>query len=249
MKLTPKPFHCVGCRSQFCGWYETVTGQAIQRQEQFFLLNALKQVHAWKILQIGRLGWENDFLTEEQKRHYVIVDRNVPNEASLPIIRAGLDALPVSSKSMDVVIMPHALEFELNPQQVLREARRVLRPEGKLIFLGFNPHGLYRLFRCRVCGLKSIPWCGHFISQHRMHDWLTLLSFELESNSYCFLPSGKFARIERAMGKYAPTLMIGYSIVAIKRTYTMTPIDPVWARSSSFVQPPVTESVSRPFHG
>ncbi|RLA19614.1 MAG: hypothetical protein DRQ56_05020, partial [Gammaproteobacteria bacterium] len=201
--------------------------------------------HAWKILQMGRIGWEETLLTEEQKKHYVIIDRNVQSKAPVAVIQGALDALPVATKSMDVVIMPHTLEFESNPQQVLREAKRVLRPEGKLLFLGFNPRGLYRLFHYRLCGRKGIPWCGHFISQHRMHDWLSLLNFEFESDSYSFLPSRKFRQIETVVGKYAPSLTIGYAIIAIKRTYTMTPITPAWASSRLFSPDPVTDSVSR----
>ncbi len=245
MKLSPRPSHCIGCRGEFCNWYQTTVGQAIYQQEQAFLQKALKQVHAWNILQMGYVSWEDDFLTEEQKRHYVIVDRNRKTTAPVPVIQGALDALPVASKSMDVVIMPHALEFEPNPQQVLREAKRVLRPEGKLLFLGFNPRGLYRLFHYRLCGRKSIPWCGHFISQNRMHDWLSLLSFEFESESYSFLPSRKFRQIETVVGKYTPSLTIGYSITAIKRTYTVTPITPSWVDSTLFTPDPITDSVSR----
>ncbi len=245
MKLSPKPFHCIGCRGEFCHWYQTAVGEAVYQQEREILLQALKQVHAWQILQIGSIGWEDDFLTEEQKRHYVIVDRNVQPDLAVSSIQANLDALPIASKSMDVVIMPHTLEFEPNPQQVLREAKRILRPEGKLLFLGFNPRGVYRLFHYRLCGQKGIPWCGHFISQHRMHDWLSLLSFEFESQSYSFMPSRKFTRIETAVGKYAPSLTIGYAISAVKRTYTMTPIEPAWATSALFRPNPITDAVSR----
>lgn len=245
MKLSPKPVHCIGCRSAFCNWYRSsVAGHAILSQEQAFLRRALKQIHAWKILQMGYLGWESEVLTEEQMRHYLIVDRQSCSDAPVSTVRSALDALPIEGKSMDVVIMPHSLEFESNPQQVLREARRVLRPEGKLIFLGFNPFSPYRLVRYRLCGRSHIPWCGHFISQHRMHDWLSLLDFEFNSESYCFTPSRKFTRLEKVVGKYTPAMTIGYAIVAIKRTYTMTPITPSWIGSRVFNPEPVSESIS-----
>ncbi len=54
--------------------------------------------------------------------------------------------------SIDLVFLPHTLEFSADPHQVLRETERVLIPEGRVIILGFNPLsslGLWRLFRRR----------------------------------------------------------------------------------------------------
>ena len=38
--------------------------------------------------------------------------------------------LPFESQSIDLVVLPHVLEFSDNPHQVLREVERILRPEG-----------------------------------------------------------------------------------------------------------------------
>ena len=39
-------------------------------------------------------------------------------------------ALPVHTGVVDLVVLPHVLEFSSNPHQVLREVSRILMPEG-----------------------------------------------------------------------------------------------------------------------
>ncbi|MBK6906226.1 MAG: methyltransferase domain-containing protein [Rhodocyclaceae bacterium] len=44
--------------------------------------------------------------------------------------------LPFASNSIDLVVVPHTLEFDSNPHQVLREVERVLVPEGQVLVSG-----------------------------------------------------------------------------------------------------------------
>ena len=72
--------------------------------------------------------------------------------------------------------MPHALDLAEAPHQVLREAHRVLTPEGYLILSGFNPWsaaGLLKLMRRR----KGMPWSPGWLAPGRVKDWLALLGF------------------------------------------------------------------------
>ena len=43
--------------------------------------------------------------------------------------------------------MPHVLEFEARPHDTVREAQRVLVPEGTLVVSGFSPWSLMGLWR------------------------------------------------------------------------------------------------------
>ena len=58
-------------------------------------------------------------------------------------MRAAPDFLPIETNSIDLVLLPHILEFSSNPHQILREVQRVLMPEGHVIVCGFNPRSLW----------------------------------------------------------------------------------------------------------
>jgi len=98
------------------------------------------------------------------------------------------EELPFETGSIDLVLLPHTLEFNEHPHQILREVERVLRPEGSVIMSGFNPFSLWGMRR--ALGSKTdYPWCGSFISMSRMKDWLALLGFEVEVVQFaCYTP-------------------------------------------------------------
>ena len=56
------------------------------------------------------------------------------------------------------VVLPHVLEFEANPHQVLRESERVLIGEGHVVILGFNPWSLWGLWRL-LLAWREISCC------------------------------------------------------------------------------------------
>ena len=85
----------------------------------------------------------------------------------------SLIELPFDSGSLDLVVMPHVLEFYEHPHHILREVERVLRPEGNIIISGFNPRSLWGASRAGK--QQGYPWNGNFIALPRMKDWLALL--------------------------------------------------------------------------
>ncbi len=92
------------------------------------------------------------------------------------------DELQLDSDSIDAVILHHALEFTDNPHQVLREAQRVLTPNGHLVVVGFNPWSLHAInTRIRSFSYHSLWRRQRFVSPARLSDWLHLLECELES--------------------------------------------------------------------
>lgn len=124
---------------------------------------------------------------------------NLLRGSRIPLhIKAGKEAgvqiwleaeeLPFETGSIDLVLMPHVLEFSAHPHQILREVERVLRPEGSVIISGFNPLSLWGVRRA-LTNKKEFPWRGNFISLLRIKDWLALLGFEVVDGRFtCYLP-------------------------------------------------------------
>jgi SAM-dependent methyltransferase len=94
--------------------------------------------------------------------------------------------LPFASESIDLIVLPHVLEFAADPHQILREVDRVLRPEGRLVISGFNPASLWgaRQYISRLIGTPYLPRDGQFISLIRIKDWLQLLNFSLDRGHF-----------------------------------------------------------------
>jgi len=155
-----------------------------------------------------------------------------------PSLRCHFDALPFDAASLDLVILPHALELARDPHLALREVERVLVPEGRVIIVGFNPASLWgtrqklgRLRRrvSRSSGELFLPHAGEFVGYRRLRDWLRLLSFEVEAGRFgCYIPPftsarwlARFAWMERAGEHWWPVFGALYYIVAVKRVRGM----------------------------
>ena len=102
--------------------------------------------------------------------------------------RCHYESLPLATASVDLILMPHLLEFAHNPHQVLRDAERALVPEGHLIISGFNPISLWGLRRL-CCNKQGYPWRGRFMSLMRLKDWCALLGLEVVAGRMgCYAP-------------------------------------------------------------
>ena len=151
------------------------------------------------------------------------------------------EELPFVTQSIDLVVMPHILEFAQEPHQVLREVDRVLLPEGQVIITGFNPASLWGLRQAlsRTGGARPyLPLDGQFISLPRIKDWLKLLSFETNRGRFgCYAPwagserwLARWAFMEKAGDRWWPVFGSVYLLSAVKRVRGMRVIGPVRRR-------------------
>ena len=132
--------------------------------------------------------------------------------------------------------MPHVLEFNDDPHQILREVERILIPDGQLVITGFNPLSLWGLRRRLPKGRKVFPGNGNYISVLRLKDWLQLLSFEVERGNFgCYAPPLKKARrirhwhfMEAAGDRWWSFAGGVYLLRAVKRVHGMRLIMPRW---------------------
>lgn len=158
-------------------WFVTPQGQYVMMRELQLYDRSVSDLFGFNALQLG------------------LPQHNLLRNSRMPLhIRAGKETgvrvwlepeeLPFESDSLDLVLLPHILEFSPHPHEILREVERVLRPEGRVIISGFNPYSAWGMRR--LLGKKSeYPWNGHFISASRMKDWLKLLGIEVEEGDFC----------------------------------------------------------------
>ncbi|MDO6462146.1 methyltransferase domain-containing protein [Granulosicoccaceae sp. 1_MG-2023] len=148
--------------------------------------------------------------------------------------------LPIAGDTMNLVLLPHTLDFCENPHQALREADRVLRADGHLVIVGFNPHSLWGLRHLLGGWRGQIPWNGEFYSRWRVSEWLSVLSFRVvRSETFYLRPplaAGRLIRGMRFMENARPLLGgLGacYVIHARKQTIPMTLVRDSWRRPSA----------------
>jgi hypothetical protein len=151
--------------------------------------------------------------------------------------------------------MPHALELTANPHAALREVERVLVPEGRVVICGFNPMSLWGMRQqrghlYRRFGLERmfLPHTGEFIGYLRMRDWLRLLGLEIESGEFgCYRPAltsekllARFGWMDTLGARWWPILGAAYCLVAVKRVFSTTLINPRWRPVIRLPAAPVT---------
>lgn len=88
------------------------------------------------------------------------------------------DALPLPSDTFDVVVLHHALDFCAQPQRVLAEAARVIRPGGRVVLIGFNPYALPGIGKWLLAPWHAAGvWRHNSLRRSRVSDWLVVLGF------------------------------------------------------------------------
>lgn len=224
-----------GIRRGLRSWYGRPLGQALLKQERQQLDTILPTLFGYHIIQMGYLSG-HDLMASSRIRNQLLLDADSEGETPSPAAYAYPDAMPIESGSVDVVLLPHTLEFERQPHQILREADRVLIPEGHVVVLGFNPWSLWGIWRLCRCFKGKAPWCGDFLSLTRIKDWMALLGFDVVLvRRHFFRPPiqrrgilKKLAFMEKLGAKLWPRLSGAYILVARKRVSTLTPIRPRW---------------------
>jgi len=226
------------------GFLRQPAGRYVLEWEQGQFDSAVEDVFGYNAVQVGLS--ELDFLRES--RIALKVHAGMDPGAGLV---TDAERLPLASQSIDLVLLPHVLEFAEQPHQILREAERVLMPEGSIVISGFNPLSLWGAKRRFVRRERPVPWCGRFLGLLRLKDWLSLLGFELTGGRFgCYAPPftqtrwlQRFRFMEKAGDRWWPVLGGVYVVRAIKRTVGMRLVIPNWRdkRKAREALAPVTQ--------
>jgi SAM-dependent methyltransferase len=220
-------------------WLQTPLGAAVLAIERELLQEQLVDLVGFELLQIGAWGDGAELAVAARTQHRRLID---PQASGTGAIRADYHALPVASGTVEAVLLPHTLEHAARPHELLREVDRVLRGEGHLVICGFNPLSPWGV-RHVLAGRNFPPVVERLLAEHRIRDWLRLLGFEITgTRRYLFTPpwqgiAGSRASVwlEARGRRFAAPLAGAYLIKARKRVHAVTPIRPVWQKTSRLV--------------
>jgi SAM-dependent methyltransferase len=150
---------------------------------QLSCLSANRIPHRWQMLLCSQT-----FTNQIQSPHIQI------------LCQSSIYDLPFENESVDLIALPHVLEFTENPHEALREVHRILRPEGRIVISGFNPESLWGLRQMagRLFDQPFLPRSGQFIGHRRIKDWLNLLNYSIDRGKFgCYgIPLKKSMRLQ-----------------------------------------------------
>lgn len=223
------------------GWLNSTAGQYLQAKEQALYDQAVFDLFGFNAVQMGCLQMDllrNSRIPNCYKSSEFAVT-SLDNKVFDQDLSCCDDFLPFAEMSIDLLLLPHRLEFSERPHQTLREAARVMMPDGHLLISGFNPLSAWGVTAGlnKLCSNQTTyPWSGKFIGLARLKDWLALLGFEIISVAMCcHVPPfeqaawhKRFAFMDKVSTRCCASLGGVYFIVAKKRVVGMTPIKPNW---------------------
>ena len=232
-------------------WLQSPAGAYVRAWEQACLDELVADIFGFNAVQIGMP--QLDALASNRMPNKWQAATRTSTEEQLALVPGSKQIavavdfaeLPFASQSLDLVVLPHVLDFAAEPHQVLREVERVLIPEGQLIICGFNPASMWGLRHGigRMMHAQYLPATGGFISLPRLKDWLKLLN--MASNKHylgCYAPPftsehwiDRFEFLEGAGGRWWPYLGAVYIVHAIKRIKGMTMVGPAWSKKPASV--------------
>lgn len=242
-------------------WLKTPPGQYVLDWERKRFDEAVADIFGYHALQLGLPelpGLQNNriphrWLATHTHKTPLVGDSGSFDPVSSTLV-ADFAALPFSENSLDLLLLPHALELSPDPHTTLREVERVLVPEGRVVISGLNPLSLWGLRQSRGrllhhlgLGENYLPEVGDAIGYWRLRDWLRLLSFEVELVQFgCYRPAVHSAAwlerlrwMDRVGERYWPILGSIYFVVAVKRVRGMRLLGPSWKVPKVLANAPV----------
>ena len=210
-------------------WLATPLGGYLLEKEQAYLDDVTPDIFGLHALELGMP--EVGLLRDSR-----IVHRMRIAAADHPDVYAKCHELPLATHSIDLVVLPHVLEFAAEPHAVLREVDRVMMPEGRLVIVGFNPWSLWGFRSALGFSRNEYPWNGRFVSLLRVKDWLALLGFDVNAGRLVgYAPPFDNAKLRARFGFMEPAgdrwWAVGgavYMLQAIKRVRGMRLLTPAW---------------------
>ena len=238
-------------------WFDSPPGRYLLQWEQARFDEAVADVFGYYSLQLGMPMLPGLRANRMPHRWLALgADHATPLENPAPwsaSLLAHAVALPFSDDSLDLLVLPHALEMSHDPHTALREAARVLVPEGRLVISGLHPASLWglrqqyaRLQQRAGAGALALYWPEgvQLIAPWRLRDWLRLLSFEVEEVRFgCYRPAvrsqawlQRWAWMDTVGERFWPILGAAYFVVAVKRVHGLHLLKPAWSASAAPVR-------------
>jgi len=212
-------------------WFRSTYGSAWLTLEKRQIESVMPLMVGTRLLQVGNWGRGDELLRSSRLlQHWVI---GLVDGLGADAITDGT-ALPVLSRSVDAVVLPHALELVGSPEALVGESERALVDHGQLVITGFNPlsgWGVKRALKARREG--GFPWQSQPLTLLRLRLLLDSHGFDVVrvrryGLGFPRLCGDRKTDLARPIDFACRGLSNAYLVVARKRVAPLTPIGRVW---------------------
>ena len=223
-------------------------GPELLKTEQELLTQLLNRHFGKHVLLIG-VPNQYDLLNSTKIPCHTLISPLMYKENQFNYIESDFHELPILTGSIDLVMLPHTLEFVDNPRQLLAEACRIIKPEGLILICGFNPYSTWGLKK-KWGKHKAALWMGNLIQANMIKAWLQLADFAMEQHkSALFRPPvqqgnlyKKLQFLEGLGNKCFPVFGGVYALLARAKVIPLTPIKLKWKQNLGGIR--VSTSIS-----
>lgn len=227
---------------QWDHWLTQFLGSNVLQIEQQYLPKYLNNCNGKHALLIGVPRQNVLFKSNKILNHYALTPLS-DRLNRIRCIESKFNELPIASSSMDLVLLPHTLDMCDRPEQLLNEVCRIVKPEGHVVILGFNPFSFWGLMQ-RFLKNSTVPWSFKFLKSSIVINWLENTNFELQKKGgFLFQPPiqnetifKKLRFLEWIGQKFFPSLGGVYVLVAKAKVIPLTPIKLKWKQTLPAVQ-------------
>jgi hypothetical protein len=230
-------------QEEFLQWLKCSSqGHALLAAEMSMVKSLLEPIQSQQALFLGSQEQQSLLQDLPMKDKFWIAGAVTPLEGYYTA-QGQLTNLPIRPASMDFAILPHTLEFTHKPHHLLREVEVVMKPQGHILILGFNPVSAWGV-RKFFSGKHS--YLGKLCSLKKIEDWLTLLNFDVVQKSYSqhlsILADELPDKITKSLNKVGDFLgnnfsgLSGlYAILAKKNIHCLTPQKMKWEKEDEIM--------------
>ena len=236
-------------------WLTSPAGSFLLNWEQSQMDELVSDIFGYHALQLG-MPELNGLRTNRMPHQWLALSETEGAPEALNFqFAAHSIALPFQADSLDLLVMPHSLELSLDAHASLREAGRVLMPEGHLVMTGLNPASLWGWRHKRSqwyqrWGFEGLtaPPCDEMIGYWRLRDWLRLLGFEVKVSRFgCWRPAfdnpkwfERWSFMDKLGAQWWPILGGAYVIVAVKKVQGGRILGATWKHRAPSAKAAVT---------
>lgn len=158
-------------------WLIHPHGRYLYEAERHYLAAILPKYFGYHLLQIGG-PVHDDYVQASLIDHRIRLTDGLNRHFNGCSVQSSVYDLPFAPDSIDVVLLPHILEYVKEPRALLQTVYDTLIPDGHVIIVCFNPFSWWGVSK-KIRPMRIVGKNARFYRAARIRRWLTRIGFAI----------------------------------------------------------------------